>query len=143
MRTVAEKGRIVEETLVRGASVAAIALFPPIGTGSLLWVSVAIGGGHVFVAMMYGPQAAFLAEMFSTDVRYSGASLGCQFGAIFGGALAPLIATELLVVFGSTVCDLVLHCRRMRDHCLVGVGIARDARCRSGNTPPLWRSRWE
>jgi metabolite-proton symporter len=78
-------------------------LFPLIDTGSLLWISVAIGGGHVFVAMMYGPQAAFLAELFSTDVRYSGASLGYQFGAIFGGALAPLIATELLVAFGSTV----------------------------------------
>ncbi len=78
-------------------------LFPLIDTGSLLWISVAIGGGHVFVAMMYGPQAAFLAEMFSTDVRYSGASLGYQFGAIFGGALAPLIATQLLVTFGSTV----------------------------------------
>ncbi|HEY6597901.1 MAG TPA: MFS transporter [Pseudomonadales bacterium] len=78
-------------------------MFPLIDTGSLLWISVAIGGGHVFVSMMYGPQAAFLAEMFSTDVRYSGASLGYQFGAIFGGALAPLIATQLLAMFGTTV----------------------------------------
>ncbi len=78
-------------------------MFPLIDTGSLLWISVAIGGGHVFVSMMYGPQAAFLAEMFSTDVRYSGASLGYQFGAIFGGALAPLIATQLLAMFGTTL----------------------------------------
>ncbi len=81
----------------------AFVMFPLIDTGSLLWISVAIGGGHVFVSMMYGPQAAFLAEMFSTDVRYSGASLGYQFGAIFGGALAPLIATQLLATFGTTV----------------------------------------
>ena len=45
--------------------------------------------------MMYGPQAAFFTELFSTDVRYSGASLGYQIGAILGGALAPTIATLL------------------------------------------------
>ncbi|HTO58182.1 MAG TPA: MFS transporter [Pseudomonadales bacterium] len=81
----------------------AFAMFPLIDTGSLLWIGVAIGVGQVFVAMMYGPQAAFLTEMFSTHVRYSGASLGYQFGAIFGGALAPIIATELLARTGSTI----------------------------------------
>jgi hypothetical protein len=41
--------------------------------------------------------------MFATDVRYSGASLSYQFGAIFGGALAPVIATWLLDRFGGTL----------------------------------------
>lgn len=77
------------------------ALFPLIDTGEFLWITVALSGGQVFVAMMYGPQAAFLAEMFSTHVRYSGASLGYQLGAIFGGALAPIIATALWSEFGS------------------------------------------
>ena len=45
--------------------------------------------------MMYGPQAAFFTELFSTEVRYSGASLGYQIGAIVGGAFAPTIATIL------------------------------------------------
>jgi MFS family permease len=79
------------------------AIFPLVDTGSFLWISVAIGVGQAFVAMMYGPQAAFFAEMFSTKVRYSGASLGYQLGAIFGGALAPIIATALLVEFESTL----------------------------------------
>ena len=78
-------------------------LFPLLNTGSLLWICVAISVGQIFVSMMYGPQAAFLAEMFSTEVRYSGVSLGYQFGAIFGGALAPIIATKLLDIYGSTV----------------------------------------
>jgi MFS family permease len=78
------------------------AMFPLIDPGSLRWIGVAIGVGQVFVAMMYGPQAAFLAEMFSTRVRYSGVSLGYQFGAIFGGALAPIIATQLLATYGTT-----------------------------------------
>jgi fucose permease len=41
--------------------------------------------------------------MFSTNVRYSGASLGYQLGAIVGGALAPMIATALLAKYHSTV----------------------------------------
>jgi metabolite-proton symporter len=78
-------------------------LFPLIDTGDFLWIVVGISGGQVFLSMMYGPQAAFLAELFATHVRYSGASLGYQLGAILGGALAPVIATALLAETGSTV----------------------------------------
>lgn len=46
--------------------------------------------------LMYGPQSALFSELFSTEVRYSGASLGYQLGAIFGGGFAPIIATALL-----------------------------------------------
>jgi MFS family permease len=81
----------------------AFAIFPLIDTKSLLWIGVATGVGQAFVAMMYGPQAAFLAELFSTHVRYSAASLGYQLGAIFGGALAPIIATALLTTAAGTV----------------------------------------
>jgi hypothetical protein len=49
--------------------------------------------------MMYGPQAAFFTELFSTEVRYSGATLGYQFGAILGGAFAPTIAVKLWTDF--------------------------------------------
>jgi MFS family permease len=79
------------------------AVFPLLDTGSFLWICVGIGVAQVFVAMMYGPQAAFVSEMFSTDVRYSGASLGYQLGAILGGAFAPIIATALLAEYHRTV----------------------------------------
>jgi MHS family shikimate/dehydroshikimate transporter-like MFS transporter len=46
--------------------------------------------------LMFGPQAAFLPELFGTKVRYSGASLGCQVSAAISGGFAPLIATALL-----------------------------------------------
>ena len=49
--------------------------------------------------MMYGPQAAFFTELFTTDLRYSGANLGYQTGAILGGAFAPTIATMLWTDF--------------------------------------------
>lgn len=71
------------------------ALFPLIDTGNFFLIVLGISGGLVFLGMMYGPQAAFFTELFSTEVRYSGASLGYQIGAILGGAFAPTIATLL------------------------------------------------
>jgi MFS family permease len=73
----------------------AFAIFPLIDTGNFWLVVLAISGGLVFIGMMYGPQAALFTELFSTEVRYSGASLGYQIGAILGGAFAPTIATIL------------------------------------------------
>ena len=71
------------------------ALFPLVDTGNFYFVVLAVAGGLTFLGMMYGPQAAFFAELFSTEVRYSGASLGYQIGAIIGGSFAPTIATLL------------------------------------------------
>ena len=71
------------------------ALFPLIDTSSLPLIIVAITLGLAFLGMQYGPQAAYFTELFSTEVRYSGASLGYQIGAIIGGALAPTIAVLL------------------------------------------------
>lgn len=71
------------------------ALFPLVDTGNFWLIVLGISGGLVFLGMMYGPQAAFFTELFSTEVRYSGASLGYQIGAILGGAFAPTIATIL------------------------------------------------
>ncbi len=79
------------------------AIFPLIDTGSFLWICVSLAVGQMLVAMMYGPQAAFVSEMFSTEVRYSGASLGYQLGAILGGGFAPIIATALLAEYQDTI----------------------------------------
>ena len=78
----------------------AYAIFPLVDTGNFWLVVLAITLGLIFVGMMYGPQAAFFTELFSTDVRYSGATLGYQFGAILGGAFAPTIAAFLWNDFG-------------------------------------------
>lgn len=77
----------------------AFAIFPLVDSGNFWLIVFAITGGLVFLAMMYGPQAAFFTELFSTEVRYSGATLGYQFGAILGGAFAPTIAVKLWTDF--------------------------------------------
>ena len=51
--------------------------------------------------MMYGPQAALIAECFTPRLRYSGSSLGFHIASIFAGGPAPLIATALFAATGS------------------------------------------
>jgi MFS family permease len=79
------------------------ALFPLIETRSFVYITIGVVIGQLLNAMMYGPQAALFAELFTTRVRYSGASLGYQLGSVFGGALAPIIATTLLARYHSSV----------------------------------------
>ena len=51
--------------------------------------------------ILYGPQAALIAECFTPRLRYSGSSMGYHLAAITGGGPAPLIATALLAWTGS------------------------------------------
>ena len=53
-------------------------------------------------SLMAGPQAALIAELFPTEVRYSGASTAYQIGSILGGGFMPLIATGLYAAFSSS-----------------------------------------
>jgi MFS family permease len=78
-------------------------LFPLIETRSFVCITIGVVIGQLLNAMMYGPQAALFAELFTTRVRYSGASLGYQLGSVFGGALAPIIATTILAGYHSSV----------------------------------------
>lgn len=48
------------------AGIWAFAMFPLVDTGSFLLIVPAITGGLGFMALQYGPQAAFYAELFST-----------------------------------------------------------------------------
>jgi MFS transporter, MHS family, shikimate and dehydroshikimate transport protein len=72
-------------------------LFWLLDTGRPAVVSLTLIVVFVFAyAPMYGPQAAFLSELFGTRVRYSGASVGSQLASVIGGGLSPFIATALL-----------------------------------------------
>jgi MFS family permease len=64
--------------------------------------AVAIVVSIVIHDMMYGPQAAFIAESFPTRLRYSGASLGYQLAAIVSGGPAPVIASYLMHRYGNS-----------------------------------------
>jgi MHS family shikimate/dehydroshikimate transporter-like MFS transporter len=83
-----------------GATVTALFAYPLfmlLDTGSSALIALALVIALVFAnAPMYGPQAAFLSELFGTRVRYSGASLGSQLASVIAGGLSPFIATALL-----------------------------------------------
>jgi hypothetical protein len=53
-------------------------------------------------ALLFGPKAAFMPELFGTRVRYSGASLGANVAAAMSGGFSPLIATGLLAWVGAS-----------------------------------------
>lgn len=66
-------------------------------------IVLAVIGGLLIHAIMYGPQAAFVTEQFPSHVRYAGSSLAYTLAGIVGGGFAPLIITTLYKEMGSTL----------------------------------------
>ena len=79
-----------------GAAIWVFVFFALLDTRNFALIVLAAVISLLFHAAMYGPQASFIAEMFPTKIRYSGASMGYQLAGIFGGALAPIISVGLL-----------------------------------------------
>ncbi|GAA2519034.1 MFS transporter [Streptomyces gobitricini] len=86
-----------------GLLVWAVPLFLLIDTGSLVWLAVGTFVTSCFLSIMYGPQAALFAELFTPEMRYTGASLGYQIAAVFGGGLAPFVMVLLLEATGTSM----------------------------------------
>ncbi|MER7734836.1 MFS transporter [Streptomyces erythrochromogenes] len=81
----------------------AFAFFAMLDSKSFPVIVAAVTVGLLLHGAMYGPQAAFISEMFATEVRYSGASMGSQLASVLGGALAPIVAVALLNDYDSSV----------------------------------------
>ncbi|MFC9820013.1 MFS transporter [Streptomyces erythrochromogenes] len=81
----------------------AFAFFAMLDSKSFPVIVAAVTVGLLLHGAMYGPQAAFISEMFATEVRYSGASMGSQLASVIGGALAPIVAVALLNDYDSSV----------------------------------------
>jgi metabolite-proton symporter len=94
--------RVVYGFGVALALVLAVVFFPLLDTKSATMITLAIAAALTIHAMMYGPQAAFIAEQFPTRVRYAGASLAYTFAGIVGGGIAPLMFATLLKTYGTT-----------------------------------------
>ncbi len=89
-----------------------------------VWAAIVVGLiGH---SAMYGPQAAFFSELFGTNVRYSGASLGYQLASPLAGGLAPLIATALLQWSGGQPWPIAVYLVVMALITIVSVWLAKE-----------------
>jgi metabolite-proton symporter len=86
-----------------GAAAWTFAFFALLDTGNFALIVIAAVVALLLHAAMYGPQASFIAEMFPTQVRYSGASMGYQLAGVIGGGLAPIIATALLSRYDTSL----------------------------------------
>lgn len=84
-----------------GLAAWSFAFFPLLASGSNAEIVLAVVVGLVLHGAMYGPQAAFIAELFPTRIRYSGASIAYQLTSILAGSLAPVIALWLYRDTGS------------------------------------------
>jgi metabolite-proton symporter len=84
-----------------GAALWSFPFFALLDTRKPVLITVSICVAVTLWALMYAPLAAFISELFPTKVSYSGVSLGFQLAGIFGGGLAPFIATGLLRQYGT------------------------------------------
>jgi MFS family permease len=88
-------------TAAVAAGVWPFVFFPLAETRSWALIVLGVIGALVIHSMLYGPQAAFVAEQFSPRLRYTGSSLAYTLAGVIGGAVAPLIFTALLGTFGT------------------------------------------
>ncbi len=65
----------------------------------LVFLGVVVGA--IPHSLVYGPQAALIAEQFTPRMRYSGASIGYQLASLIAGGPAPLVAAWLLASYQS------------------------------------------
>jgi len=76
--------------------------FPLADTGSVPLVLLSLAGMLFIQGAYIGPQPAVFSELFPTAVRYSGASLSLTLGTLLGGAIAPVVATALFGMTGTS-----------------------------------------
>ncbi|MCZ4061037.1 hypothetical protein O3W44_21025 [Pantoea sp. LMR881] len=82
-----------------GVSLALIFAFPlfwMIGSGSVpLFIFAIVFSYSIIYGLMYSIQPALFTELFSTEVRYSGVSLGSQLAGVIGG-MTPMVCAFLI-----------------------------------------------
>jgi len=125
---------------VYGAGIVGTALFAfpyysLLNTRSTGLVLLAIVLSLMLHDMMYGPQAALIAESFDSDVRYTGAGLGYQLASVIAGGPAPLIAAALLQFYGNstTISLYIIVCAAISMAALVA--LPRTAAARYAEVP--------
>ena len=73
-----------------------------VGTKEWIWIAVAfIVARAVVTAAMFGPQAAYFAELFPPQRRFAGFAFARELGSLLAGGPAPFLAAYLVLVSGS------------------------------------------
>ncbi|WP_406287714.1 MFS transporter [Embleya sp. NBC_00896] len=83
---------------VAGCAAIGVWAFPMLGllaTGEPAWITLACVGTLIAFIAMFSVVGAYLCELFEPRVRCTGASTAYNLGGVLGGALTPIVATEL------------------------------------------------
>src|SRR5215813_695874 len=73
-----------------------------VGTKEWMWIALAfIIARAVVTAAMFGPQAAYFAELFPPQRRFAGFAIARETGSLLAGGPAPFLAAYLVATFGS------------------------------------------
>ncbi|MEU1800450.1 MFS transporter [Streptomyces sp. NPDC019937] len=100
--------------------------FPLVAGGSWALLTLGVIVALVIHSLMYGPQAAFIAEQFSPRLRYTGSSLAYTLAGVVGGAVAPLLFTTLLGTYRAWL-PLALYIALTAVATVAGLWLGRDA----------------
>ena len=73
-----------------------------VGTKEWIWIALAfILARAVVTAAMFGPQAAYFAELFPPQRRFAGFAFARELGSLLAGGPAPFVATALVAWAGG------------------------------------------
>lgn len=81
--------------------VAALGLFPLIEGGAALPFFVGVVVLQAAIGLAYGPLGAYLPELFAPRFRYTGAGLAYNIATVLGGAITPIVASQLIARYGT------------------------------------------
>ncbi|HEY4311000.1 MAG TPA: MFS transporter [Pirellulales bacterium] len=111
-----------------GLALFSFPFFWMIDTGHPTIIGLAIVIGLVVQSAMYAPQAAFFSELFGTEVRYTGASIGYHLATPLAGGLAPLVCMALLRWADGSPWPIALYMIGLSTITLVSVWLAAETR---------------
>nr|WP_276575470.1 MFS transporter [Bradyrhizobium sp. Oc8] len=84
------------------AAVSMFAFYNAIATRDPLLVTAAVVlAAGVIHPLMFSTEGSYFPELFPTRIRFTGVSIGKQFGTVLGGGIAPLVATSLFAQTGT------------------------------------------
>ncbi|UPK23294.1 MFS transporter [Bradyrhizobium sp. 131] len=144
--------RIGRRPLIVAGLLLAAALYVPIYMGiasataahNYVVVTALILAQLIFVALVYGPNAAFLVELFPARLRYTSLSLPYHIGTGIFGGFVPLISLSLVSYTGNIYAGLIypiaiaLMTAAVNVLCLPKT-VAVDLSSEFGNTPAASR----
>ena len=72
-----------------------------INSTDITTAAIFLSSALFIMGILWTPLAAFLPEIFPTNVRYTGAAISFSFGGILGGSLTPYAAASMVRDFGT------------------------------------------